>query len=130
MCSYLIYLYQFINSANPVIISNSIIPLSHLPDTFSWFPKYALEEVELVGLCTDICVISNALILKAAYPEIKVTVDAGYGSGYLKLLKLLRHPEVTVLYIFRYFSHEQSLTFLLSTPLPETGWVCYEIYLV
>ena len=33
------------------------------------------EKVELVGLCTDICVISNALIIKALYPEIPVSVD-------------------------------------------------------
>ena len=42
---------------------------------------YNLEEVELVGLCTDICVVSNALIIKAAYPEIKVTVDASCCAG-------------------------------------------------
>lgn len=50
---------------------------------FGWmgWEKYAFEEVELVGLCTDICVVSNALILKAAYPEIKVTVDAGCCAG-------------------------------------------------
>lgn len=42
---------------------------------------YHLEEVELVGLCTDICVVSNALIIKAAYPEIKVTVDARCCAG-------------------------------------------------
>lgn len=43
--------------------------------------QYNLEEVEIVGLCTDICVISNALIIKAIYPEIKVTVDAGCCAG-------------------------------------------------
>lgn len=42
---------------------------------------YHLEEVELVGLCTDICVVSNALIIKAAYPEINVRVDAGCCAG-------------------------------------------------
>lgn len=42
---------------------------------------YNLEEVELVGLCTDICVVSNALIIKAAYPEIRVSVDAGCCAG-------------------------------------------------
>ena len=42
---------------------------------------YHLEEVELVGLCTDICVVSNALIIKATYPEIKVTVDASCCAG-------------------------------------------------
>lgn len=35
-----------------------------------------LEEIELAGLCTGICVISNALILKAKLPEIKITVDS------------------------------------------------------
>jgi len=34
------------------------------------------EEIELCGLCSDICVVSNALILKARFPETKVTVDA------------------------------------------------------
>ena len=34
------------------------------------------DEIELVGLCTDICVISNALVLKAFYPEKKISVDA------------------------------------------------------
>ncbi len=42
---------------------------------------FDLEEVELVGLCTDICVVSNALIIKAAFPEIKVSVDAGCCAG-------------------------------------------------
>lgn len=39
------------------------------------------EEVELVGLCTDICVISNALLIKAAYPEMPVSVDASCCAG-------------------------------------------------
>ncbi|MCI5649288.1 MAG: cysteine hydrolase family protein [Fusicatenibacter sp.] len=40
-----------------------------------------LESVELVGLCTDICVISNALLIKAAVPEIPVIVDAACCAG-------------------------------------------------
>lgn len=43
--------------------------------------EYNLEEVEIVGLCTDICVVSNALIIKATFPEIKVSVDAGCCAG-------------------------------------------------
>lgn len=39
------------------------------------------EEIELVGLCTDICVVSNALILKAQFPEINITVDASCCAG-------------------------------------------------
>lgn len=38
-------------------------------------------EIELVGLCTDICVVSNALLLKANFPEIPITVDASCCAG-------------------------------------------------
>ncbi len=38
-------------------------------------------EIELVGLCTDICVVSNALLLKAKMPEIKISVDASCCAG-------------------------------------------------
>ncbi len=33
-------------------------------------------SVELVGLCTDICVVSNALLLKANYPEMPISLDS------------------------------------------------------
>lgn len=39
------------------------------------------DEIELVGLCTDICVISNALGLKAVLPEIRIKVDASCCAG-------------------------------------------------
>ena len=38
-------------------------------------------ELELVGLCTDICVVSNALLLKAAMPEITISVDPACCAG-------------------------------------------------
>jgi len=38
-------------------------------------------EIELVGLCTDICVVSNALLFKAAMPEAPITVDASCCAG-------------------------------------------------
>ena len=41
----------------------------------------SIEEVVVIGLCTDICVISNALIIKAFLPETKVTVDASCCAG-------------------------------------------------
>ena len=40
-----------------------------------------IEEIELCGLCTDICVISNAMILKASFPEVKITVDSTCCAG-------------------------------------------------
>ena len=38
-------------------------------------------EIEIVGLCTDICVVSNALILRAKFPNIKITCDASCCGG-------------------------------------------------
>lgn len=38
-------------------------------------------SVELIGLCTDICVVSNALVLKANFPEALITVDAKCCAG-------------------------------------------------
>lgn len=43
-----------------------------------------VESITLIGLCTDICVISNALILKAMFPEIPVVVDASCCAGVTK----------------------------------------------
>ena len=41
----------------------------------------ALESVELVGLCTDICVISNVMLVKNRFPELQVMVDAECCAG-------------------------------------------------
>jgi len=38
-------------------------------------------DVELIGLCTDICVISNAMLIKAALPECNVSVRADCCAG-------------------------------------------------
>ncbi len=40
-----------------------------------------IEEIEVIGLCTDICVISNALLIKAFLPEVRITVDASCCAG-------------------------------------------------
>ena len=40
-----------------------------------------IEEIELCGLCTDICVISNAMLLKTHFPETKITVDGSCCAG-------------------------------------------------
>lgn len=38
-------------------------------------------EIELVGLCTDICVVTNALLLKTMMPEVRICVDASCCAG-------------------------------------------------
>lgn len=40
-----------------------------------------IESIELCGVCTDICVISNAIILKATFPEIDIIVDSTCCAG-------------------------------------------------
>lgn len=50
---------------------------------FGWphWDREVLENVEIVGLCTDICVVSNALIIKATHPNASVSVDASCCAG-------------------------------------------------
>ena len=40
-----------------------------------------IESITFIGLCTDICVISNAMVVKAFYPEIPLIVDARACAG-------------------------------------------------
>ena len=40
-----------------------------------------LTEITLIGVCTDICVISNAMLIKAALPETRIVVDASCCAG-------------------------------------------------
>ena len=50
---------------------------------FGWphWNEEHLEDVEIIGLCTDICVVSNALIIKATFPDINVKVDSNCCAG-------------------------------------------------
>ena len=40
-----------------------------------------LFSAELIGLCTDICVVSNALMVKANFPEMEISVDSSCCAG-------------------------------------------------
>ena len=58
-------------------------------------------ELELVGLCTDICVVSNALLLKAMMPEVYICVDAACCAGvtpqkHLAALETMRSCQIHV----------------------------------
>jgi len=48
---------------------------------YTGWKEKTFEEIEIIGLCTDICVVSNALILKALFPEIKISVDPKCCAG-------------------------------------------------
>lgn len=55
------------------------LPIGY-PD-FIRINKDQITEIQLIGLCTDICVVSNALIAKAFFPEVPITVDASCCAG-------------------------------------------------
>ena len=48
---------------------------------YTHWDKFCFEKIELVGLCTDICVVSNALILKALFPNAEISVDSACCAG-------------------------------------------------
>lgn len=55
-------------------------------DDWDWEERFnntddSLLDIEIIGLCTDICVITNALLIKTYYPEAKITVDASCCAG-------------------------------------------------
>lgn len=47
---------------------------------YSGFPD-AGDEIEICGLCTDICVVSNALLIRAKFPNLKIIVRANCCAG-------------------------------------------------
>lgn len=58
-------------------------------------------RIELIGLCTDICVVSNALLLKAMMPEVEISVDASCCAGvtpekHLAALETMRSCQIQV----------------------------------
>ena len=65
----------------PFIGKNQVIEKAAFGSTRlpSLLKKY--DEVELCGLCTDICVISNALLIKAFYPDKTIIIDSKCCAG-------------------------------------------------
>ena len=55
--------------------------IDELPATIEEICPENPFEIHICGLCTDICVISNALILRAAFPYAKIYVDANCCAG-------------------------------------------------
>lgn len=62
-----------------VVIDKPTFGSFALCETIAALPD--VESVELVGLCTDICVISNAMLIKARMPEMPVGVDGSCCAG-------------------------------------------------
>ena len=54
---------------------------TELPELIRWMADGAEPRIELIGLCTDICVVSNALLIKAALPEADIAVRRDCCAG-------------------------------------------------
>ncbi len=75
-------LQQLSEERNAVIYEKPTFGSVHMAEDFRQLNmKNQVESVELVGLCTDICVVSNALMLKANMPEVPIYVDASCCAG-------------------------------------------------
>lgn len=76
-------------------------------NTFGYeeWKKFKLEQydvIEVIGLCTDICVISNALAIRMFYPEEEIVVDAGCCAGvtpekHKAALEVMKSCQITVI---------------------------------
>lgn len=58
-------------------------------------------QIELIGVCTDICVVSNALLLKTNFPEMQIAVDASCCAGvtpekHLAAIETMRSCQIEV----------------------------------
>ncbi|MCI8471298.1 MAG: cysteine hydrolase [Clostridia bacterium] len=47
----------------------------------NYMEEFDVSAIEIIGLCTDICVISNAMIMKAKFPDINISVDSSCCAG-------------------------------------------------
>lgn len=61
-----------------------------------------IDEIEIVGFVTDICVVSNALALRMFYPNAKITVDASCCAGvtsekHLAALEVMKSCQIEVI---------------------------------
>lgn len=55
--------------------------MQDLRETLLWYSDVEINSITLVGLCTDICVISNAIMLKNVLHEVPIIVDASCCAG-------------------------------------------------
>jgi nicotinamidase-related amidase len=78
---------EFKNEGYKYVSAENIVKGRILKSTFGSYDLLAvlnqleLDEIELCGVCTDICVISNALMIRNFFPDTPITVDASCCAG-------------------------------------------------
>ena len=65
----------------PVYLKGTFGSIDLMRDIVAAHARGKVASVEFIGLCTDICVISNAMLVKAALPQLPVSVDAACCAG-------------------------------------------------
>ncbi len=64
--------------------------------------KEKIESITIIGLCTDICVVSNAMIIKASLPEVPIIVDSTCCAGvtvekHLQALEVMKCCQIQII---------------------------------
>lgn len=77
---------EVFNDSNSAVVDKYDFGLHNLPSVLQelacrCYESWEIDSIELVGLCTDICVISNALILKSVFSDVPIYVDAACCAG-------------------------------------------------
>lgn len=96
---------RFLSYSSDKIINSRIYKNTFGSDDLrKFFEKFKddIEEVEFLGLCTEICVISNVLMARQALPETKITVDASCCAGvtpekHLAALEVMKSCQINVI---------------------------------
>ena len=65
----------------PVYLKGTFGSIDLMRDLEAAYARGNVASVEFIGLCTDICVVSNAMLVKAALPQVPVYVDAACCAG-------------------------------------------------
>lgn len=75
---------RFLSYSSDKIINSRVYKNTFGSDDLrDFFVKFAdkIESVEFCGLCTDVCVVSNALITRMVLPDTEITVDSSCCAG-------------------------------------------------
>lgn len=65
----------------PVYRKNTFASRKLAEDLYDINSKHPIKSIEIIGLCTDICVVSNALMIKGFLPEVPIKVDSTCCAG-------------------------------------------------